>query len=114
MTNLQAPVDRVLHALASPARRTIVERLGLGPASVSDLAELLDVALPTVLQHLTVLAEGGVVRTEKIGRVRTCRLETEALSAIELWIVRQRAEWESRLDRLDAYLADLQHRGEKP
>jgi DNA-binding transcriptional ArsR family regulator len=106
MTNYTAPtLDRVFHALADPSRREMVERLGRGPASVTELAEPLAMALPTVLQHLRVLEGSGLVRTEKVGRVRTCRIEPAALTAAEHWLAQRRATWERRLDRLGAYLA---------
>jgi DNA-binding transcriptional ArsR family regulator len=105
----QSPtVDRVFHALACPARRVIVERLTRGAASVTQLAEPLGMALPSVMQHLGVLEECGLVRSEKTGRVRTCRIDPAALAKAEDWFSRQRAVWERRLDRLDDYLTDLQ------
>jgi DNA-binding transcriptional ArsR family regulator len=100
------PVDRVFHALADPSRRMIVERLSSGPASVSELARPLPMSLPAVTQHLQVLEDSGLVRSEKVGRVRTCRIEPEALRPIERWIGDRRATWERRLDRLGEYLAD--------
>ena len=93
-------------ALADPSRRGMVERLSRGPASVTELAAPLTMSLPAVLQHLRVLQDSGLVRSEKAGRVRTCRLEPAALSAAEGWIADRRRGWEQRLDRLDAYLKD--------
>jgi DNA-binding transcriptional ArsR family regulator len=98
-------VDRVLHALADPSRRAIVERLSSGPASVSELAEPLPMSLPAVVQHLQVLERSGVVRSEKIGRVRTCRMEPAALRPVERWIGERRSTWERHLDHLGEYLA---------
>jgi DNA-binding transcriptional ArsR family regulator len=98
-------VDRVFHALADPTRRVMVERLSRGPASVSALAEPLAMSLPAVLQHLQVLEGSGLVRSEKSGRVRTCRLEPKALRTVEQWITERRAGWERRLDRLGEHLA---------
>ena len=103
-------LDRVFHALADPTRRAIIARLSQGPASVSELAEPLPMALPSVVQHLRVLEQGGLIRSEKSGRVRTCRIEAAPLSEAERWIAAHRASWEQRLDRLDAYLQDLQAR----
>ena len=103
-------LDRVFHALADPTRRAIVAQLTQGPASVSDLARPLPMALPSVVQHLRVLEEGGLIRSEKVGRVRTCRIEPAALTQAEQWIMAQRAVWEGRLDRLEAYLQELQTR----
>jgi DNA-binding transcriptional ArsR family regulator len=100
----QRPVDRVFHALADPSRREIVERLSRGPASVSELAEPLPMSLPAVVQHLRVLEDSGLVRSRKIGRVRTCRIEPAALRPVERWIVARRSSWERRLDRLGEYL----------
>ncbi len=99
-------VDRVFHALGDPTRRAIMEKLSEGPISVSRLAEPLDVTLAAVVQHLQVLEESGLVQTEKIGRVRTCRIESAGLSAAEQWIGERRSRWERRLDRLGDLLAE--------
>src|SRR4051795_8875979 len=99
------PVDQVLHALADPSRRLIVERLIRSPASVSELAQPLDMSLPAVVQHLQVLEASGLVKTEKAGRVRTCRVDPAAMRRVEQWIFQRRALWERRLDRLGAFLA---------
>src|SRR5918999_297515 len=96
-------VDQVFHALADPHRRVIVERLSRGPASVSDLARPLPMSLPAVVQHLHVLEASGLVRSEKVGRVRTCRIEPAALRLAEQWITERRQSWERRLDRLGEY-----------
>jgi DNA-binding transcriptional ArsR family regulator len=106
MLNQEPTLDRVFHALADPSRRSIVERLSRGSASVSALAEPLPISLPAVLQHLQVLEEGGVVRTEKVGRVRMCSIEVAALRPAERWIQERRAGWERRLDRLGEYLVE--------
>src|SRR5215216_6318862 len=100
------PLDRVFHALADPSRRLIVERLSRGPASVSQLAEPLPMSLPAVVQHLQVLEASGLVQSEKVGRVRTCRIAPAGLRPVERWITERRATWERRLDRLGDYLAD--------
>jgi DNA-binding transcriptional ArsR family regulator len=107
MTNQPASLDRVFHALSDPTRRAIVSRLGRGPASVSELARPFAMAMPTLLQHLKVLEESRLIRSEKVGRVRTCELEPAALGRAESWIAQQRAVWEGRLDRMEAYVADL-------
>ncbi|MEO6878136.1 MAG: metalloregulator ArsR/SmtB family transcription factor [Gemmatimonadaceae bacterium] len=99
-----APLDRVFFALADPGRRRMVERLSRGPASVSELAKPLDMTLSAVVQHLQVLETSGLVRSEKTGRVRTCRIDEGVLHSAEDWIVKRRAAWERRLDRLDAFL----------
>jgi DNA-binding transcriptional ArsR family regulator len=100
-------VDRVFHALSDPTRRRVVERLGRGPASVSELAEPFDMALPSFFQHLKVLEGCGLVRSKKTGRIRTCELAPEPLRAAESWLARQRSLWEQRLDQLDRYLTEL-------
>ncbi len=100
MLNQEVDIDRVFQALADPSRRLMVERLVGGPASVSQLAEPLPMSLPAVIQHLGVLESAGLVSTQKVGRVRTCRLEPAALRSAETWFDQQRAAWERRLDRL--------------
>jgi len=99
-------IDRVFHALGDPMRRSIVEKLSHGPISVSRLAAPLGITLAAVVQHLQVLEESGLVETEKIGRVRTCRIESAGLSAAERWIADRRTMWERRLDRLGDLLAE--------
>jgi DNA-binding transcriptional ArsR family regulator len=107
MINYQAfELDRVFHALADPGRRSMVDRLVRGAASVSELAGPLAMSLPAVLQHLRVLEEAGLVRSEKVGRVRSCTLEPRALRTVEQWISERRTVWEERLDRLGEYLAE--------
>jgi DNA-binding transcriptional ArsR family regulator len=105
MLNQTALLDRVFQALADPSRRVIVERLSREPASVSELAHPLPMSLSAVVQHLRVLEESGLVRSEKVGRVRTCRIESAALRPAERWISERRGSWERRLDRLGDYLA---------
>jgi DNA-binding transcriptional ArsR family regulator len=104
MPNQQPGLDRLFHALADPARRAMLERLARGPAPVSELAKPLPMSLPSAMQHLGVLEAAGLVRTEKVGRVRSCALEPGALSLAERWINERRLEWERRLDRLGDYL----------
>jgi DNA-binding transcriptional ArsR family regulator len=100
-------LDLVFQALADPHRRALVERLSVGSASVSDLAAGLPISLSAVHQHLAVLETSGLVRSRKVGRVRTCQLELTMLDTAETWIEARRASWRRRLDRLDAYLASL-------
>jgi len=107
MLNQTTHLDRLFHALADPARRAIVERLSRGPAPVSELAVPLPMSLPSVMQHLSVLEAAGLVRSEKVGRVRTCAIEPTAFSEAEKWISARRIEWEQRLDRLGAYFKVL-------
>jgi DNA-binding transcriptional ArsR family regulator len=104
MLNQSTVIDRVFQALADPSRRGMVDRLCQGPASVSELAEPLSMSLAGVVQHLQVLEASGLIRSEKVGRVRTCRIEPVALGAAERWIAQRRSKWESRLDRLGALL----------
>ena len=113
MLNQSAGLDRLFHALADPARRAMVERLSRGPAPVSDLARPLPMSLPAAMQHLGVLEAAGLVRSEKLGRVRTCTLDTSALSQAERWINERRIEWEHRLDRLGEYLKTLESEGDE-
>jgi DNA-binding transcriptional ArsR family regulator len=101
-----SPVDRTFRALAEPTRRALVERLSRGPASVSDLAKPFEMSLAAVVQHLQVLEDSGLVRSEKVGRVRTCRLDPGGLSALTDWAAQCRTRAEMRLDRLGALLAE--------
>jgi DNA-binding transcriptional ArsR family regulator len=100
MLDHQKSPDRLFHALAEPNRRAMIERLSRGPASVKELAEPLPMSLAAALQHLQVLENSGVIRTEKVGRVRTCQLEPAALRLAEDWLRQQRTAWEKRLDKL--------------
>ena len=102
-----ARLDRTFQALADPARRGMLARLAHGPASVSELAQPLTMSLPAVLQHLQALETSGLVRSEKKGRVRTCRLQPGVLAAAERWLVDRRSEWEARHDRFEDYVMTL-------
>jgi DNA-binding transcriptional ArsR family regulator len=106
MLNQGATLDPVFRALGDPTRREMVERLSHGPASVSELAGPLAMSLPAVLQHLAILESCGVVRSEKVGRIRTCRLQPRVLRSAEDWFAGQRAFWDQQLDRLAAVLAE--------
>jgi DNA-binding transcriptional ArsR family regulator len=97
---------RVFHALGDPTRRAILEKLSAGPISVSQLAEPLNITLTAVVQHLQVLEDSGLVRTEKLGRVRTCQIDPRGLAAAQKWISDRRSMWERRLDRLGDILAE--------
>jgi DNA-binding transcriptional ArsR family regulator len=101
-----AQLDHAFRALADPTRRVIVEHLSRGPASVSKLAAPLDMSLSAVLQHLQVLEASGLLRSEKVGRVRICHIEPAVLTAVERWIADRRTSWERRLDRLGEVLAE--------
>ena len=102
-----AVVDRIFRALSDPTRRSVVERLTSRPASVSELAAPYDMALPSFVEHLKVLEGSGLVRSHKVGRVRTYTLATDQLRLAEDWLGRQRTLWERRLDQLDSYLLKL-------
>ena len=106
MTKQSLALDRMFAALSDPTRRTMVERLVRGPATVSELAKPLPMSLPTVVQHLRVLEHSGLVRTEKKGRVRTCSIEVKRLDAAQTWLAKQRALWEAKFDRLDALVRE--------
>lgn len=99
-----AQLDRLFVALADGNRRAMIDRLGGGPASVSDLARPLHIALPSALKHLAVLEAGGVVRSDKVGRVRTYSLAPEAFSGLETWVAQRKAQWNAQLDRLEQFL----------
>jgi DNA-binding transcriptional ArsR family regulator len=114
MLNQSSRLDLVFQALADPTRRVMVERLTRGPTSVSELARPLDMSLPAVVQHLQVLEASGLVRSEKVGRVRTCRIEPAALRTAEQWIADRRTQWERKLDRLASYLGEHDDESTKP
>jgi DNA-binding transcriptional ArsR family regulator len=107
MLNASSRLDRAFQALADPARRGMLVRLARGPASVSELAGPLAMRLPAVLQHLQALEGSGLIRSEKKGRVRTCRLQPGVLAAAEHWLVDRRSEWEVRHDRFEEYVMEL-------
>jgi DNA-binding transcriptional ArsR family regulator len=101
-----ADLDRVFHALADPGRRLMLERLGRGPASVSELGKPLSMSLAAVVQHVQILETSGLVRTQKVGRTRTCSLNPATLRSAEHWMSERRGLVERRLDRLGDYLAE--------
>jgi DNA-binding transcriptional ArsR family regulator len=113
MLNQSPALDLAFHALADPTRRGMLARLSRAPATVSELARPYAISLPAVMQHLQLLEASGLVRSEKKGRVRTCRLEPRALSAAEGWIAEQRAMWEGRLDRLEDHLEEMKKESAK-
>ncbi len=114
VNQLVVPLDRVFRALGDPTRRSVVERLTRSPASVSQLADPFAMSLPAVVQHLGVLEEAGIVVSEKVGRVRTCRLRSESLREAEEWLVARRTVWEHRLDRLGNEIAVRAHEPSVP
>jgi DNA-binding transcriptional ArsR family regulator len=97
----------LFHALADPTRRSMLSQLAEAPARVTDLADPTGLRLPTVMRHLSVLEEAGLITTSKDGRVRTCAIVPEALEPARTWLDQQRAVWEARLDRLDAFVANV-------
>ena len=99
-------IDRLFHALGDPTRRAILDRLVTGPMSVSRLAEPLGVTITAVAQHLQILEESRLVHTEKLGRVRTCRIEPAGFHVLEQWTRDHRTAWERKLDRLGAFLVE--------
>jgi len=117
MANFDASLDGVFHALADPTRRAVLARLGRGPATVKELGKPFRMALPSFMKHLTVLEDSGLIGTQKVGRVRTCRIKPKRLAAAETWIVEQRTLWEERTDRLVQFVegqhATEQHAKEK-
>jgi DNA-binding transcriptional ArsR family regulator len=110
MLNQSARLDLAFQALSDPTRRGLVMSLSRAPATVSELARPLRMTLPAVMQHLKVLETSGLVRSEKQGRVRTCRIEPTAIAAAESWIAEQRALWEARLDRFETYVGEMKAR----
>ena len=106
MLNQMADLDRVFQALADPGRRVMVERLSLGPLSVSELAKPMTMSLAAVVQHVQVLETCGVIRSQKIGRTRICTINPRVLQSAEQWISERRTQWERKLDRLGGYLTE--------
>ena len=107
MAVAEQQLDLAFQALADGTRRAMVARLTRGPASVTELAAPLKMSMPSVMQHLDVLQRSGLVRSEKVGRVRTCRLEPGQMRTLEHWIAEHRATWEARLDRLGEVLDEI-------
>jgi DNA-binding transcriptional ArsR family regulator len=105
-------LDATFRALSDPTRRAVVQALGRGPATVSELAKPFEMALPSFLQHLKMLEETGLVTSRKQGRVRTCTLQTENLAAARHWLDAQRELWTTRLDQLDRLVLQLKHEEE--
>ena len=107
MAKYDPDLSLIFQALSDPTRRAMLSALGKGAVPVSDLARPTGLALPTVMRHLAVLEEAGLISSEKAGRVRTCRMRPEALEATMGWLAEQKAIWEARTDRLEAYVAEL-------
>jgi DNA-binding transcriptional ArsR family regulator len=106
-----AAADDVFHALSNPTRRRVLERLSVGPATVSELAEPFDMQLPSFVQHLSVLEESRLVKSRKHGRVRTYEIAPERFKVVEDWLAARRRLWEARLDRFDQYVKQLKEEG---
>ncbi|MCY1033335.1 metalloregulator ArsR/SmtB family transcription factor [Corallococcus sp. BB11-1] len=109
----QEQLSGIFQALADPTRRAVLARLGLGPASISDLAAPFDMALPSFMKHIHLLEGSGLIRTHKEGRVRTCALEKKPFATVEGWLSSQRALWEGRTDRLEQFVTTA-HDKEEP
>ena len=105
-----AVTDQVFHALANPTRRKVLERLSVGPATVSELAAPFDMQLPSFVQHLSLLERSRLVRSKKRGRVRTYEIAPERFGVVEGWLTARRREWEARLDRFDQYVTQLKEK----
>lgn len=107
---LEKPIDSVFRALSDPTRRHVLERLSRSPASVSELAAPFDMALPSFVQHMSILEASGLVRSRKTGRVRTYQLAPKRMQLAENWLTQQRNLWDRRLDQLDDYLLNLKEK----
>ncbi len=110
MAKFSADLDLAFSALADPTRRAIVSRLCDGPRSVTELSEPFELALPSLLKHVRVLEQSGLISSEKSGRVRTCKIEPHALQATEAWIQQHIAAWEKRLDRMEAHIERMKRK----
>ncbi|MFZ5689785.1 MAG: ArsR/SmtB family transcription factor [Pseudomonadota bacterium] len=110
MAKYSVNLDLAFAALSDPTRRAIVSRLCEGPKTISELSEPFELALPSLLKHVQVLEQSGLVSSEKSGRVRTCKIEPGALHAAEAWIHRHIAAWEQRLDRMEAHIARMKRK----
>jgi DNA-binding transcriptional ArsR family regulator len=107
MAKHEPDLSLLFHALSDPTRRSILTRLARGPAPVTELATPTGLRLPTVMRHLSVLQDAGLIATAKDGRVRSCAIVPQALAPVQTWLDDQRTLWEARLDRLDAYVLTL-------
>ncbi|MFC4112350.1 ArsR/SmtB family transcription factor [Nonomuraea zeae] len=107
MAQYSAEIDGVFVALADPTRRGVIRRLGRGPTSVGDLAREFPMTLPSFMKHVRTLESNGLIRTVKVGRVRTCVLNRDRLAVVEHWLAEQRRIWEERTDRLEHLVTDL-------
>ena len=110
MSAITKILDKSFHALANPTRRAVIGRLGRGPATVSELADPFDMALPSFLQHLRVLEESGLIESRKSGRVRTYRVRPKQLKRVATWLAKQQHLWEQRLNQLDAHIKKMENK----
>jgi DNA-binding transcriptional ArsR family regulator len=110
MDQYSTQLDGIFQALADPTRRAVIGRLGKGPASISDLAEPFEMALPSFMKHIHALETSGLIRTSKAGRVRTCAIEKDRFGMVEDWLTAQRAVWEGRIDRLERFVTSDQEK----
>ena len=106
MAQYSQDLNGVFQALADPTRRSVLGRLGQGPASISELAKPFDMALPSFMKHIHFLEDSGWIRTQKTGRVRTCVIERTSFDVVEAWLAEQRDIWEGRTDRLEQFVID--------
>ncbi|TDD28434.1 ArsR family transcriptional regulator [Kribbella turkmenica] len=106
MAQYSGEVDRVFVALADPTRREVIQRLGRGATSVGELAGAFPMTLPSFMKHVRTLESNGLIRTVKVGRVRTCVLNRERLTLVDDWLAEQRRIWEDRTDRLERFVTD--------
>jgi DNA-binding transcriptional ArsR family regulator len=112
MDHYSDQLNGIFQALADPTRRAVLARLGKGPASISDLAEPFDMALPSFMKHIHLLEGSGLIQTRKQGRIRTCIIEKQRFKAVEAWLSQQRSLWEGRTDRLEQLVTKAQVEGE--
>lgn len=113
MAQYSAQLDGIFHALSDPTRRAVLGRLGKGPASITDLAQPFDMALPSFMKHIRLLEHSGLIRTRKTGRVRTCTIEEKSFAAAESWLSTQRTLWERRTDRLEQFAINANKKAQK-
>jgi DNA-binding transcriptional ArsR family regulator len=112
MDHYSEQLDGIFQALADPTRRAVLAQLGKGPASISDLAQPFDMALPSFMKHIHFLEGSGLIQTRKQGRVRTCIIEKQRFQAVEVWLSQQRSLWEGRTDRLEQFVTKAQAEGD--
>ncbi|GAA5444454.1 HTH-type transcriptional regulator Rv2034 [Microbulbifer sp. NBRC 101763] len=112
MGNNHENLNTVFQALADPTRRAVIQHLTSGPASITELAKPFEMALPSFMKHIGVLEDAGLIRSKKIGRVRTCEIKPKQLTAAETWINKQTAQWEGRMARMASFVEALGAEGQ--